>query len=192
MNYEQIETCVIGARSGNREELLKIFEQYKLFIFKTAGQFFVKDFGFEDMVQIGYVALIKAVGKYRTGSNTFSTYAYNAITNTMKQTARNNSKFRRQLSLNAMVDVSGNSQKEFLDCVAGQQNIEEEMLKSERTIDVRRAISKLNSDEIELINSLFYQQYSLRDYAQNSGLSYLQASRKKSKVFEKLSKYIKQ
>lgn len=192
MKHSEIETCVISVRNGNRKEMLKIFEQYKLFIYKTAGQFSVKDFGFEDMVQIGYMALLKAVDKYKTGSNTFSTYAYTSITNSMKQTARNNAKFCRQLSLNALVDVSGSSQKEFLDLVSDEQDIEEEMLKSERIIDVRRAILTLKPDEVELISSLYYQESSLKTYAQNNGLSYLQASRKKNKIFEKLNKYIKQ
>lgn len=192
MNHTEIEACVISASKGNREDLMRIFEQYKLFIFKTAGQFSIKDFSYEDMVQIGYMTLIKVVDKYKTGSNTFSSYAYNAITNAMKQTARNNSKFQKQLSLNALVDISGNFKKEFLDCVADQQDIEDELLKSERITDVRRAISKLKADEIELISHIYYQDSTLKAYAENSGLSYLQATRKKNKIFEKLSKYIKQ
>ena len=42
MNHYEIETCVIGAKNGNKDDLLKVLEQYKPFIFKTARTFKIK------------------------------------------------------------------------------------------------------------------------------------------------------
>jgi RNA polymerase sporulation-specific sigma factor len=79
MNHAEIETCVIGAQKGNQEELLKLLEQFKPFIYKTAKTFNIKNYDINDMEQVAYMSLINAVNKYKTGSFTFSSYAFNTI-----------------------------------------------------------------------------------------------------------------
>jgi RNA polymerase sporulation-specific sigma factor len=191
MNHYEIEASVIRAKNGNREELLKLLEQYKPFIFKTARSFNIIDCDIYDLVQIGYVALINAVAKYRTGSHTFSSYAYESIKNALRCTARNNSKHSSNLSLNAPINPNESADTEFFDCIDSLKNLEEDILKVERIKEVRRAVSKLPEDEIELIIMVYYSGSSVKTYAEKKGLTYLQATRKKNKILDKLSGYIK-
>lgn len=190
MNHYEIEACVIRAKNGNREELLKLMEQYKPFIFKTARSFNIIDCDLYDCVQISYVALINAVAKYRVGSHTFSSYAYQAIKNALKCTARKNNKHDRELSLNIPLDSNGNSNTEFIDCIDSEKNLEEDILRMERIKEVRKAISKLPEDEMELVIMVYYSNCSIKTYAEKKGLTYLQATRKKNRVLEKLSRYL--
>jgi DNA-directed RNA polymerase specialized sigma subunit len=76
MNHYEIETCVAGAKNGNNEDLLKVLNQYKPFIFKTASKFNIKNYDIHDLEQIGYMAIMHAVAKYKTGSCTFSSYVF--------------------------------------------------------------------------------------------------------------------
>jgi RNA polymerase sporulation-specific sigma factor len=191
MNHYEIEASVIRAKNGNREELLKLLEQYKPFIFKTARSFNIIDCDLYDCVQIGYVALINAVAKYKTGSHTFSSYAYESIKNSLRCTARKNAKHGSDLSLNMTLNPNGDSDTEFLDCIDSLKNLEEDILKAERIKEVRRAVSKLPEDEIELVIMVYYSNCSLKTYAEKKGLTYLQATRKKNRVLEKLGHYIK-
>jgi RNA polymerase sigma factor (sigma-70 family) len=190
MNHNEIEACVIRAKAGNSEDLLKILEQYKPFIFKTAKQFNIKNHDMYDLLQIGYVTLINVVVKYRTGSHTFSSYAYNAIKNAYKYTARQNSKFSNDLSLNTPVNTEGNINIEFIECIESNENLEEDIIHFEKINEVRSAVSRLPEDDIELVIMVYYSGISLKTYALKKHMSYLQAVRKKNKILEKLSEQI--
>jgi RNA polymerase sigma factor (sigma-70 family) len=190
MNHNEIETCVIRAKAGSSEDLLKVLEQYKPFIFKTAKQFNIRNHDMYDLLQIGYVTLINAVVKYRTGSHTFSSYAYNAIKNAYKYTARQNSKFSNDLSLNTPVNTEGNINTEFIECIESSENLEEDIIHFEKINEVRSAVSKLSEDDIELVIMVYYSGISLKTYALKKHMSYLQAVRKKNKILEKLSEQL--
>jgi RNA polymerase sporulation-specific sigma factor len=190
MNHSEIETCVIAAQKGNREELLKLLEQFKPFIFKTAKSFNIKNYDINDMEQIGYMALINAVSKYKTGSSTFSSYAFNTIKNAFRYTARQNFKYHGELSLNTPLNPNSNFITEFVDNIETTENVEEDVLRSEHIFEVRRAVSKLSQEEIDLVNMVYFNKCSLKSYAEKKGIGYLQAVRKKNKVLGKLSCYI--
>ena len=191
MNRYEIEACVIRAKNGNREELLKVLEQFKPFIFKTAAQFNIKNYDTYDLVQIGYVTLINAVAKYRTGSNTFSCYAFRSIENAFKYTARQNSKYYDDLSLNEPVDPEDKNSKEFIDCMGTEEELDEDIIRLENIEQVKRAVSKLPADELELIIMVYYSSIPLKTYAIKKGLGYQHAIRKKKMILEKLGRYIK-
>lgn len=190
MNHYEIEACVIRAKNGNKEELLKILEQYKPFIFKTARQYNLKNFDLYDLVQLGYVSLINAVAKYRVGSHTFSSYAYNAIKNAYRFAARKNLKCDKELSLNTPIDGDENSYTEFVDCIENLDNLEEDIIKAETLKDLRKAVSKLPADEMELIIMVYFSKCSLKTYAEKKGLDYQYMVRKKNKILEKLRHHI--
>jgi RNA polymerase sporulation-specific sigma factor len=186
VNHYEIEACVIRAKNGNREELLKILEQYKPFIIKTAKTYNIKDYDLYDLLQIGYVALINAVAKYRICSNTFSTYAFNTIKNSFRYTARQNSKYNGDLSLNAPLCTETASYTEFIDYIESPENFEEELIITEEIKEVKRAVSKLPADELELVIMVYYSGASLKTYAEKKGLKYMQAVRKKNRILNKL------
>lgn len=186
MNHFEIEASVIRAKNGNKEELLKVMEQYKPFIIKTASGYNIKGFDMYDMVQIGYVTLINAVAKYRVGSNTFSTYAFNSIKNAFRYTARQNLKKSGELSLNTPLEGSFEHGTEFIDFLEDPGNLEEEIIKREELLKLRKAVSRLPMDEMELIVMVYYTGASLKTYAEKKGLGYQQAVRKKNRILDKL------
>jgi RNA polymerase sigma factor (sigma-70 family) len=191
VNHSEIETCVIGAKNGNKEDLLKVLNQYKPFIFKTARTFNIKNYDIYDLEQIGYMSIINALSKYRTGSCTFSTYAYVSIKNAFRYTARQNLKHEKELSLNAAVDPF-NMSKEYINCIDSLENLEEDVLNSEEASEMRRAVSKLPAQEMELVLMLYYKGVSLKDYAAKKEIPYHQAFKKKAIVLSKLQNHFKQ
>jgi RNA polymerase sporulation-specific sigma factor len=191
MNHYEIEASVIRAKNGNKEELLKILEQYKLFIFKNAREYNIKGYDLYDLVQIGYVTLINAVAKYRTGSNTFSSYAFNAIKNGFRYVARQNSKSMGDLSLNSPLDIDSDSGSEFIDFLPSPENFEEDIISAEEVKAMKKAVSKLPSDEMDFIIMVYYSGASIKSYAEKNGLNYGQAVGKKNRILEKLRGYIK-
>lgn len=190
MNHFEIETCIIGAKNGNEDDLLKILEQYKPFIFKTARKFNIKNYDISDLEQIGYMAIINALAKYRTGSCTFSSYAYESIKNAFKYTARQNSKYDKEFSLNLAADPYSTT-TEYINCISSPEDLEENILNSEETSEIKKAVSKLSPQDMELVLMVYYKGISLKEYASKKGITYYQASKKKDLALNKLGSHFK-
>ena len=186
MNHYEIEACVLQARKGDSEELLKLFEQYKSYIFKSARQYNIKGYDMYDLVQIGYVALINAVMKYKASQHTFTAYAFSTINNAFRVTARNNSKFSSDVSLNTPLDSLDDGCCQLVDSIDSLESLEEDILRAESIKEVKKAVSNLPADEMELIIMVYYNNCSLKTYAIKKGLSYPHILRKKNRIFEKL------
>jgi len=191
VNHYEIEACVIGAKKGNEEDLLKVLKQYKPFIFKTDRKFNIRNYDIYDLEQIGYMAIINAISKYRTGSCTFSSYVYESIKNAFKYTARQNSKHEKALSLNSVVDPYGKA-NEYINCIDSLENLEQDILKAEEALEVKKAVSKLPPQEMELVMMVYYKGLSLKNYAEKKGMTYYEASKKKDYVLFKLGNHFKQ
>ncbi|MFL0248104.1 sigma-70 family RNA polymerase sigma factor [Candidatus Clostridium stratigraminis] len=186
MNQNEIEACVIRAKIGSQEDLLKILEQYKPFIFKTAKTFNIKDFDTYDLAQIAYVTIINAVLKYKIGSHTFTSYAMNAIQNEFKYTARRNSRYNKELSLNTPLNEAEDNYNEFVDCIEEPEMIEEELIKHEKSKELRQALARLSEEELELVIMVYYNKVSIKTYADKKGLVYTTAINRKNKILKKL------
>lgn len=184
MNYSEIESHVSKAKEGNSESLTALLIQFKPYIFKIARSFHIKNYDEYDLVQIGYISLIHAVEKYNEGSNSFSSYVYSAIKNSMKYTARSNKKHLNTLSINASVD--GQSSLDFTEFLESNVDLENDYLEHEKTLEFRRLISELAPDEFELIFFVYYNNFSLTDYAAKKKVSYHKIVRKKNVILDKI------
>lgn len=184
MNYEQIEDQVKFAKQGNSESLTKLLLKFKPFIFKTAKNFNIKNYDEYDLVQIGYIALINAVDKYDISKHSFSSYVYATIKNAMKYTARSNNKHRLTLSINASID--GKSSLDFTELIKSDENLENDYLEHEKVLKLQKIISDLEPDEFELIFLVYYNNFSLTDYAAKKKISYSKIVRKKNFILAKI------
>lgn len=188
MNYNEIESTVKLARSGDMEAMLDLIEQFKPFIFKQASSFRVKNMDTYDLVQIGYIALIKAVEKYKLGKKSFSSYVYSAIKNNMKYTLRGTRKTNKDVSLNAAINNEESSGDEFIETLDCNFNLEDDFFKNERIKEVKKLLMELPEDELELIIMCYYNEFSMKTYAEKKGIPYLKAIRLKNSILSKLRK----
>lgn len=186
MNHHEIETCVIKAKTGNTVALLELIEQYKPFIYKTAKEYNIKGYDIYDLAQIGYITLINCAEKYKIGSHTFSSYAYNAIKNAFRYAARQNNKYAEEFSLNAPVQGNDFESSEYVECIASTENIEEELIKLEGNRRLKAAIAALSEAELEFVIMVYFSNITVKTYAEKKELSYIQAIRFKNKILKKL------
>jgi len=190
MNYQEIESSVIRAKAGNSEDLLKLIEQFKPFVFKTAKEYNIKGLDLYDLSQIGYITLINAVEKYKIGSHTFSSYAYNAISNAFRYAARSNKKLTEEYSLNTPVQNNELDGAEYIDCIDSLVNIEEDIINHENNKRLRKAVAALPENELEFVIMIYYSSVTIKTYAEKKGISYINAIRFKNKILEKLKNQV--
>ena len=191
MDYKEIEECVIRAKEGSKEDVLKLINHYKGFIHKTAVEFYVRNYEIEDLMQVGYIAILKAVSSYKPGSYTFSSYVMSTIRNAVIYIVRERSKGGFELSLNAPLKTD-EKDLEFVDIVAADTTLEEEVVAAETSQELRAAMGSLTEAEKDFVYKVYYDKMLLASYAREIGISYKAARKMKERVLEKLRQEMKQ
>lgn len=101
-----------------------MYEKYKPLIYKVANKYqkLCKSFGyeFEDLMQVGYLALYKALASYRFDSSMFYTYVCHVIENSIIDVVRRNTTYRKQVLNNSISydTVDSRTNTSYIDFVA--------------------------------------------------------------------------
>ena len=187
MEQYEIETWVTQAKKGSQEAITKLLTQYKSYIFKAAYQYNIKSYDTNDLAQLGYLTILNAIKKYKLGSNTFNGYVLKAIKNTIFYTYRQNAKLEDILSLNYSTFEGQDSGSEYEACFGSEDNLEERVLNSRELDELKSVLATLPTEEVSLINTVYYHKDTLSNYARKNGLSYNQAVRRRDRILKNLN-----
>jgi RNA polymerase sporulation-specific sigma factor len=161
--------------SGATEEII---EKFKYLIFKEASKYHIKDYELEDLVQHGYLSVIKAITMYKLGSNSFYGYCINAIKMNYKALLKGEIKHFREVPNNEMLDFDTAGDYEF--------TLEDEVIAYAEVKKLYAALDKLEPLEREVIERYYILDHSLGEIACDSDKNYYQFARIKKKALEKL------
>lgn len=189
INGDEIIGLLLKAKEGDKTAMEEIIKRYTPFVIKTARSIYVKGQEVEDLIQIGQASIIKAVNMYDTErENAFTTYVFNTIRRTLYLIIRSSVKDAKCCSLQSL-----NSEGcELIDILAGEENIEEDMVEKEEKAMLARALKKLNEQEKEIIYWFYFEKRSLRDYASLKRICYRSAIDRKKKALMKLKKCLEE
>lgn len=168
------------------EEIIKKFTP---FVIKTARSTYIKGLELEDLIQIGQVSIIKAVNMYDIDrESSFTSYVFNAIKINFYNLIRCNVKRVSDCSTNSL----NKDGFEIIDSIAGDENVEEDMVKKEEKLLLGRALNKLSEKEKEVIYWFYFENRTLNDYANFKGICYRAAIGRKKKALIKLRRYLEE
>ena len=153
--------------------------------------------GIEDLISIGTIGLIKAVGTYRSDKNIkLATYASRCIENEILMYMRKSSSQRNDISIDEPLNTDWDGNELLLSDVLGsdEDSVSRDMEKLEEERAVRAAVSAL-SDRERLIISLRYGLDGQRDETQKEvaerlGISQSYISRLEKKIISRLKEDI--
>ena len=97
-----MEDLLVLAKRGDESSKEALIKKYYPLIIKEAKNVFLKDFTFEDLIQIGVLSLINAIEKYDLDKGTiyFTGYVSLAIKNNYRYLCRSEIRYNNQFSLN--------------------------------------------------------------------------------------------
>jgi RNA polymerase sporulation-specific sigma factor len=173
-----MEKLVEKAKSKDSGATQEIIEKFKYLIFKEASRYHIKDYELEDLVQHGYLSVIKAIAMYKLGSNSFTGYCINSIRMNFKALLKGEIKHFREVPSNEMLDFDTAGDYEF--------TLEDEVIAYEEVKKLYAALDKLEPLEREIIEGYYLREQSLGEIACDSDKSYHQFARVKKKALEKL------
>lgn len=184
MNLDQL---VKGAKNGDKKATYEILESLKPFIIKTSKTIFIKGYEMEDLIQIGYVTLMKAITNFKCeNNNKFLTYAVSAIKNNFYYEIRKRCRQNSEISLN----IKNEEDLETIDLLCSNENIEDNLICKEMNKELELALRKLTDEERNLIIYIYFSGNKMKKYAEEHNINYIALAKKKSRILKKLKKLI--
>lgn len=176
-----MEKLVEKAKAKEGAATEEIIEKFKFLVFKEASRYHVPGYELEDLVQHGYLSIIKAIAMYKLGSNSFNGYCINAIRMNFRALLKGEIKHFREVSNNEMLDFDTVEDYKF--------TLEDEVIAYDEVKKLYVALDKLEPLEREIIERHYILGEALGEIACDRDKSYHQFVRIKKKALEKLRKF---
>jgi RNA polymerase sporulation-specific sigma factor len=173
-----VEKLVEKAKSKDEVATGEIIEKFKYLILKEASRYHVPGYELEDLVQHGYLSVIRAIAMYKLGSNSFYGYCISAIKMNFKALLKGEIKHFREVPNNEMLDFDTAGDYEF--------TLEDEVIAYDEMKKLYVAIDNLEPLERKLIERYYFKNQTLGEIACDGDMSYHQIVRMKKGVLSKL------
>ncbi|WPC42772.1 sigma-70 family RNA polymerase sigma factor [Clostridium sp. JS66] len=174
-----IEELVKEAKSGDRAAVDEIIGKFKYFVIKQASKYSIPSYDFEDLVQHGYLSIIKSVHLYNTGRGSFTTYCTNAVINNFKALLKGQIKHYREIQDENAINLE-----------AYDFTLEDEVIAYEESAKLKEALYKLQGTEKSIIESVYIKGTTLRKAAADCGINYRRAIKLRREALRKLRNYL--
>lgn len=176
MKNGELEELVKRGKEGDQEALHLLMDKYKPLILKLASKYRIPSYEFEDVVQYGYLTLIKAIKMYKLESNSFNGYAIRAIRNNILDLFKKNVKLYNEINDDRVLNI----------CIDKELTVEEHILAGEEIKRLYKVLDKLSEDEKKIINDYYFNNKTLKTIACENNLNYKKIVKDKKRVLERM------
>lgn len=188
-SWEKVEQLVRQAQGGDKEAMEELMKAFRNYIYKSAMHIYVSGYDQEDLMQFGFMTVMKAVKQYDVSRSNFINYVTLAITNNFRCLIRNKAKENAVGSLDADLgegfSIIGILKDE-------EVNIEEDYVNKELGKGIEEAIDRLPFKLQEVIKYVYIDEKgNFKEYAKKYGINYNTVIKRKNLAFEKLGRALK-
>lgn len=168
-------------KRGNNKVLEKIIENFTPLILKEAAGYKIKCYDYEDLVQHGYLSVIKACNMYSGNGEDFIPYCIKAIKNNYKALLKGEIKHHREIPDEYIL----NKAEDYM------FTLEDEVIAYEKVKELYDVLDKLSSNERYIIGSFYIENKAMGEIASTTSKSYNEVRYAKDKAIKKLQKILK-
>lgn len=170
------------AKEGDRGAVESIINQFTHFILKESSKYYIKGFEYEDLVQHGYLSVIKAIHQYKDPKKNFNAYCIMAIKLNFKALLKKEIKHFREFENENISEISNTNYK---------FTVEDEVIAYEIVKSVYRALDMLSKEEREIIEKFYFKENSLNEIAIATNRTSNNLIYKKRRIIKKLQSILK-
>ncbi|HGG0417187.1 TPA: sigma-70 family RNA polymerase sigma factor [Clostridium sporogenes] len=160
-------------KEGENRALQKIIDNFIPLILKEASKYKIKCYDYEDLVQHGYLSVIKAANMYKGEDKNFKFYCIKAIKQNYKALLKGEIKHHREMP-------------EDKDIYSYEFTLEDEILAYEKTKEVYNVLDSLTKDERNIIEGFYFKDKTIKNIAKDNNRSYNNIRYEKDKIIKKL------
>lgn len=125
---KEIEALVLKAKNGDKSSMDEVLNKFAPFIVKTARSIFIYGMDMNDLIQEGYISVMKAVNNYDFNKNSsFIPYVMNTVKFNYFYSIRQKTRFNSEISMQALIEEG----IEFGDTFKDDTNIEGDFIHKE-------------------------------------------------------------
>lgn len=183
-----LEELALKAQGGDKKSLEDLIIYFKPYIIRQARCTYVKGCDIEDLIQIGYISLIKAINMYKPLNRKFEYYALASIKRNfyylIRKESRHNAEYSMEFETGPGLTLQDGIEDDF--------SLEEEYSKKETYKELKKGIKSLNKEEQDMIKWVYFGGRTLKDYTQLKGITYNQGRYKMKQILQKLREAFEQ
>lgn len=176
-----IEKLIRKAKEGDREAIAAIIEKYKNYVFKKAHNYNVPGYEYEDLIQHGFLSIIKEIHMYKLGSNSYNGYFINSININFAALLKGEIRHYREIPDENILNKD--ESYEF--------TIEDEMIAYEQVKELYEALDKLEPEEREILERRYIKEESFSEIACDMNLGYDRTTYLRNRGLKKIREIIK-
>ena len=189
------ENALLGLEAGNENAKQRLIEHNLRLVVYIARRFENTGVNLEDLISIGTIGLIKAIGTYRRARNIrLATYASRCVENEILMHIRKISGQKTEVSLEEPINMDGEGNELLLCDILGTD--EDVVFRGlEEDVDIqclRLALAKLPEREKEIVNMRYglegRRELTQKEVAQRMGISQSYISRLEKRIMLRLRK----
>ena len=189
------ENALLGLEAGNENAKQRLIEHNLRLVVYIARRFENTGVNLEDLISIGTIGLIKAIGTYRRDRNIrLATYASRCVENEILMHIRKISGQKTEVSLEEPINMDGAGNELLLCAILGTD--EDVVFRGlEEDVDIqclRLALAKLPEREKEIVNMRYglegRRELPQKEVAQRMGISQSYISRLEKRIMLRLRK----
>ena len=189
------ENALLGLEAGNEGAKQRLIEHNLRLVVYIARRFENTGVNLEDLISIGTIGLIKAIGTYRRDRNIrLATYASRCVENEILMHIRKISGQKTEVSLEEPINMDGEGNELLLSDILGTD--EDVVFRGlEEDVDIqclRLALAKLPEREKEIVNMRYglegRRELTQKEVAQRMGISQSYISRLEKRIMARLRK----
>ncbi|CUO16772.1 MAG: sigma-70 family RNA polymerase sigma factor [Clostridium sp.] len=182
MDYKYIESLVKLAKEKNTEAQELLVEEFKPIIYGLTKKISASGYEREDLISESYRILFNCIEKYDLSKHRFVAYSINAIKNNFKYILRKSTRrgdHEGLISKDIAADLESIIPHEEGTYEKNESDIIDDQI-------LKHIFKDLAKDELELINLIVFEDYTVREYAKLKKLNYSMAVKKKKLALDKI------
>ena len=182
MDYKYIESLVKLAKEKDIKSQELLVEEFKPIIYGLTKKISASGYEREDLISESYRILFNCIDKYDLRKHRFVAYSINAIKNNFKYTLRKSTRRGDHEGLISM-DIATDLENMIPHEEGTYEKKESDIIDNQLLKHISKDLTK---DELELINLIVFEDYTVREYAALKKLNYSMAVKKKKLALEKI------
>ncbi|WBW95252.1 sigma-70 family RNA polymerase sigma factor [Oceanirhabdus sp. W0125-5] len=156
-------------------------KSYLSIFINEASKYRIPSYQFEDIVQHGYLTIIKSINLYKPNSNSFNGYAINAIRNNIRYLLRGNIRHFREIPDESILEKDAQDY-----CLT----IEDQIIAYDEVKKLYEALDNLTEDDRNIINEFYFNEGNMKEYAESNNIKYRTLMHKKTQILRKLEQIL--
>ena len=161
---------------NNCTNIDKIIKQFTPLVLRESSKYNFNSYERDDLIQIGYLALIKATKSFNENKGNFAAYVTAAVRNSYRSLLRDQEKQNKLL-----LDSDFTS---YL--IDDNPSIEDLIISNEAVTHLHKALSSLSYTERDFLNKLYIDNKSLAQIANENNVKYHVLHHQKGKILDTL------